>query len=127
MDVDNFVSANAAVVPKQKPQVEAPKRTESKPLPSPSEQQNNTETAQKVYLGMPGQETLMRATDSVNKHIEMTNRYLDMQVHDKTQRIIVKVVDKESGDVVREIPPEETLDFLANILEQAGIFVDTKG
>jgi flagellar protein FlaG len=126
MDVDNLVSTNAAILPKP---VEVPKKappvtTEVKPAPVVKEK---SPEAQTVYLGMPGQETLMKAADSVNKHIEMTNRYLDMSVHDKTQRIIVRVVDKDTGDVVREIPPEETLDFLANLLEQAGIFVDTKG
>jgi flagellar protein FlaG len=127
MDVDNLVMANAAVLPSvPKPKVDAPKpapeiRTE------PTAAEKSGRDAQTVYLGMPGQDTLMRATESVNKHIEMTNRYLDMSVHEKTQRIIVKVVDKETGDIVREIPPEETLDFLAKVLEQAGIFVDTKG
>ena len=125
MDVDNLVSVNAAVLPSApKPKTDAPKQ----PVPEvKTSSEKNGGEAQTVYLGMPGQDTLIRATESVNKHIEMTTRYLDMFVHQKTQRIVVKVVDKETGDIVREIPPEETLDFLANILEQAGIFVDTKG
>ena len=39
---------------------------------------------------------------------------------------MVKVVDTETKEVVREIPSEKILDILANILEMAGLLVDER-
>jgi flagellar protein FlaG len=141
MEVENTVNAGVAYTP-PKPQAtqthaEMPKRgaerTEraeakhAEHVPIGGERNGGDERDQKVYLDLPGHNTIRSAVDNVNKHNDMTNRYLDMRVHEKTQRIIIKVMDNETGEVVREVPPAETLDFLANLLEQAGVFVDTRG
>lgn len=47
--------------------------------------------------------------------------------HEGTNRVTIKIVDKDSKDVVKEYPPEETLDMIQKIWEMAGILVDEKG
>ena len=44
-----------------------------------------------------------------------------------TNRVTIKMVDKTSKKVIREYPPEETLDMLAKIWELAGMMIDEKG
>ena len=39
---------------------------------------------------------------------------------------MVKVLNKENGELIREIPPEKTLDLVANMMEIAGILIDEK-
>jgi flagellar protein FlaG len=39
---------------------------------------------------------------------------------------MVKVLDKDTGKVVREIPPEKILDMVAKFMEKAGIIVDER-
>ncbi|MCF0186856.1 MAG: flagellar protein FlaG, partial [Bacteroidaceae bacterium] len=46
--------------------------------------------------------------------------------HEKTNRVTIKMVDKESGKVVKEFPAEETLDLIAKAWELAGIMVDER-
>ncbi len=46
--------------------------------------------------------------------------------HEETKRVSIKVVDKETKEVIREIPPEETLDMIEKMWELAGILVDEK-
>ncbi|MDE6622542.1 MAG: flagellar protein FlaG [Lachnospiraceae bacterium] len=46
--------------------------------------------------------------------------------HDKTNRIIIKLVDRETQEVIKEIPPEKTLDLLAKRMELAGVLVDQR-
>ncbi|HEX3029893.1 MAG TPA: flagellar protein FlaG, partial [Clostridia bacterium] len=46
--------------------------------------------------------------------------------HQKTKQIMVKVIDSDTGDVIREIPPEKTLDMVAKMWEMAGIVVDER-
>ncbi len=47
-------------------------------------------------------------------------------IHEKTNRITIKIVDKKTKEVIREFPPEETLDMIAKAWELAGILVDEK-
>lgn len=47
-------------------------------------------------------------------------------IHDKTNRIIIKLVDRETQEVIKEIPPEKTLDLLAKRMELAGVMVDER-
>ncbi len=47
-------------------------------------------------------------------------------IHEKTNRVTIKMVDKETKKVIKEFPPEETLDMIAKVWEIAGIMVDEK-
>jgi flagellar protein FlaG len=47
-------------------------------------------------------------------------------VHEDTERIVVEVVNKDSGEVIRQIPPEYILDIMAKIDALLGVFVDEK-
>jgi flagellar protein FlaG len=39
---------------------------------------------------------------------------------------MIKIIDKDTKEVIKELPPEETLDMIAKVWELAGIFVDEK-
>mgnify|MGYP003554300472 FL=1 len=47
-------------------------------------------------------------------------------VHEATNRITIKIVDRDTKKVIRELPPEKTLDMIAKAWELAGILVDEK-
>ena len=47
-------------------------------------------------------------------------------IHDKTNRVTIKIVDRDTKKVIKEIPPEKTLDMIAKVWELAGILVDEK-
>jgi flagellar protein FlaG len=47
-------------------------------------------------------------------------------IHEGTNRVIIKMVDKETRKVIKEFPAEETLDLIAKAWELAGILVDEK-
>lgn len=46
--------------------------------------------------------------------------------HEKTNRVTIKMVDKETQETIKEFPAEETLDLIAKAWELAGILVDEK-
>ena len=56
----------------------------------------------------------------------MRNIGLRFSLHETTGRTMVKVVDKETGNLIREIPPEELLDLVDKIDEMIGIIFDKK-
>lgn len=47
-------------------------------------------------------------------------------IHEKTNRVTIKIVDKKTKDVIKEIPAEKTLDLIAKAWEMAGLLVDEK-
>ena len=69
---------------------------------------------------------LESAVDKANYTFEIQNRSLRFKIHERTNEVMVKVVDSETGEVIREIPPEKLLDMFANMLELAGLIVDER-
>jgi len=70
---------------------------------------------------------LPRAVREINTSIQTYGRHLDVRFHEATGRRVVTVYDSVTNEAVREIPPERVLDAHANILELAGLFVDSRG
>lgn len=69
--------------------------------------------------------TLMReVVQEANRQLIPVNRALSISVHEGTNRIVAKVIDTETDEIVREIPPERMLDLLAKVKELAGLLVD---
>ena len=72
------------------------------------------------------QEQMVKAIEQAIKAVQGRTTELSFSIHKQTKMISVKVLDRESGDVIREIPPEKTLDFIAKLWEMAGIIIDER-
>lgn len=73
-----------------------------------------------------GEEQLIRTIERAVKSLQGPQTTLDISVHDKTHEIMVKVLNKDTGEIIREVPPEKTLDLVAKMMELAGILVDER-
>lgn len=73
-------------------------------------------------------EELAAAAKVLNEAMQISNHYLQFKVHEESGRVQVKVIDSESKEVIREIPPERMLECSARIKdmidEMTGILVD---
>ncbi|MBM7582630.1 flagellar protein FlaG [Caldicoprobacter guelmensis] len=69
---------------------------------------------------------IIYAVKQVNKALEGTNRRFEYSIHEQTNTIVIKVIDTETNEVIREIPPEKILNLIAKLWELAGIIVDEK-
>ncbi len=47
-------------------------------------------------------------------------------IHEGTNRVTIRIVDKKTKETIKELPPEKTLDMIAKVWEMAGIMVDEK-
>lgn len=68
---------------------------------------------------------IKKAVEEINKK-QINNSEAIFGIHEKTGRVTIKIVDKKSKEVVKEYPPEKTLDMIAKVWEMAGIMVDEK-
>lgn len=69
---------------------------------------------------------LVKAVNKANYTFEVKNRSLRFKIHERLNEVIVQVVDSETEEVIREIPPEKLLDMFVNMLELAGLLVDER-
>ena len=63
----------------------------------------------------PSPDQLKIVTDSINKVLKQTNNNLEFRVDADTKKTVVKLVDSESGDVIRQFPSEEMLQIARSI------------
>ncbi len=69
-------------------------------------------------------EQIRKAVEKLNK--SLPNSEAIFGIHDATNRVTIKIVDKETKEVIKELPPEKTLDMIAKAWELAGILVDER-
>ncbi len=67
-----------------------------------------------------------QVTERMNKLMQLMNTDLQFSLHEKTKRLIVQMVDQRDGTVLKEFPPHELLDTIANIQEYVGMLLDKK-
>jgi len=62
-----------------------------------------------------------RMREKVAERIKEYRRYqnwsVDLFIHEATQSIAAKIVDNDTGEVIKQIPPEEVLNFRARFME----------
>ncbi|MBW2645311.1 MAG: flagellar protein FlaG [Deltaproteobacteria bacterium] len=111
-------SKNSQVVPvdtnTQPEKSESQKETTKTEEPIVKEQQETAEITQEML-------------DMVGENFKLIHEVdLRFSIHEATGRTLVKVVSSETGEMVREIPPEQMLDLAAKIDEMMGILFDQK-
>lgn len=74
--------------------------------------------------GQASNEQIRQSVEKINKSV--SNGEAIFGIHDATNRVMIKIVDKETKEVIKEFPPEKTLDMIAKVWEMAGIMVDEK-
>jgi len=72
-----------------------------------------------------------QATSSLKEAVEKINSANGnaeavFGIHEGTNRVTIKMVDKETKEVIKEFPADKTLDLIAKAWELAGIMVDEK-
>ena len=66
------------------------------------------------------EKTVIDAIEKANKAIEGPNRKLQFSIDRPTHEIVVKVINSDTGELIREIPSEKILDMVAKMQEAAG-------
>ncbi|MGN9019260.1 flagellar protein FlaG [Lachnospiraceae bacterium HCP1S3_C3] len=69
-------------------------------------------------------ETVGQELNDIKKR--MGNTECKFGIDEATNRITIKIVDKDTKKVIKEVPPEKTLKMIAKVWEMAGILVDEK-
>jgi flagellar protein FlaG len=75
----------------------------------------------------PSPAELKQAVENINKSLKQSNKNLEFSVDTDTKKVLVKLVDTETGDVIREFPTEEALAIARSIDQfQQGLLLRQK-
>ncbi len=93
---------------------------------NPDGQTGNSQNGGNDYIQTfeQNQDKIKKAVEQMNKN--MNNSEAIFGIHEGTNRVTIKIVDKDTKKVIKELPPEKTLDMIAKVWEMAGIMVDEK-
>ncbi len=67
---------------------------------------------------------LEEAKQTLNKTLKALNLSVKVEIDDSTDKLVVKVIDRKTGKVIREHPPEMLLKFYKRMREALGLIVD---
>lgn len=81
--------------------------------------------------GNSQQQEHMASEASINDAVSKANHRMEhtrceYSYHKETNRVSIKVLNADTDEVIREIPPEKSLDMLQKMWEMAGILVDER-
>jgi len=86
-----------------------------------SQQGTETNSSQNQQLE---REQLEKVAQQLQDFMGEMNRSLQFQVDEDSGRDVIKILDKTSGDVIKQYPSEEVLSLVSKLSESAGILID---
>jgi flagellar protein FlaG len=124
------VQSNLKAVTKQQ---EAPVLSQGSRSSSKVDQAEEASNLNPNTLNVNNQKQTEERADAVkqkvaelNQYVQNLDRKLQFSVDDTSGDTIVKVIDKETDELIRQIPSEELLDVKRAIDEYRGILFETK-
>lgn len=69
-------------------------------------------------------EQVEKATEKLNRLMGIMDKPLEFSVNEKSDRVIVKIIDQQSGEAMGEISPKRVLDILSSFTQMAGLMFD---
>ena len=70
------------------------------------------------------EETVSYMMQELNELMSKINCNLEFQYHKEVNMMSVRMLDKKTHEVIKEVPPEEMLDQMAKAREWLGAFLD---
>lgn len=68
----------------------------------------------------------VQIADGLDSIANAFNKGIRFQVHKESERMYVEIVDRATGEVIKQIPPEEMLRIAAKFQEFLGLIIDEK-
>jgi flagellar protein FlaG len=71
-------------------------------------------------------EEIHKDLEMINEQLKSSNSSIQFIVDDKSNDVIVRIVDRDSGEVIRQIPPESIVRLRDSMKDMSGLFIEKK-
>ncbi|SDS57606.1 flagellar protein FlaG [Halopseudomonas litoralis] len=80
-----------------------------------------SETRENDSMTEPDREQVLAAVEEMQEYVDVAARNIQFQLDDESGRMVVKVTEASTGDVIRQMPSEEALRLAENLAEMNSV------
>ena len=84
-----------------------------------------SEESKSTYTGT--NENLRLIEDAINLSMGFIDTRIAFCIHQESGEVIIQIIDNETNEVLKEIPPEELVSRLSKLVELVGLLIDARG
>ena len=112
MTIDTIAAASAARIDKSYAATDTPaaRPAAARPAAPRTATENGTVAPQQADKE-PSREQLTKAVTALNQSSQMKTQGIEFSIDEDSQRTVVKVIDQETKEVLRQIPTREALEL----------------
>ena len=103
-----------------------PVAPQSAPVPVAADKSISKVQETPVIGKQPERADLEKAVTDMREFVQATQRSLDFSIDDSTHRVVVKVINTDNGEVIRQIPSETALKLAQNLSSASNLLFDDK-
>jgi flagellar protein FlaG len=111
---------------------EVPAAVNSEKISSEAKSQSNVANEQNLYervvkkSSSTDQKFSQELVGQLNNELKIFNTRIAFSIDEKTKKTVVKIIDENKNEVIRQVPPDYLLKISERISELLGILVDEK-
>jgi flagellar protein FlaG len=91
---------------------------------STSRNSENTKPRKTLQKENRSADEVRKDLDIINTQLQNMNRSIQFSIDESSHDIVVRVVDKESGKLIRQLPPESLLRLREHMAEISGLIIE---
>ena len=85
---------------------------------------HKTEAPVQAPVPEPTEEEVRKSAERVSEAVSRLNRGIRFEIDDSTHTIITKLIDKNTNEVIRQIPSEEVLEIAQRLRQNNGVLLN---
>ncbi len=121
-DISNTVSGQGSMTPSADSQPSSSQmQAQSRPAVSQAVTVVETARPSESVQATPSAQALNETVSRLNEAVQVVKRDLQFRVDDESGRTVITVLDSETEEVIRQIPPEQVLTLAKNIESLKGL------
>lgn len=71
-------------------------------------------------------EEIQKIIEEIKKKLDYLNKYLKIEIDKELEMPVVKIIEKDTNKVIRQIPPEYLLELMKRIDEMLGVLLNER-
>ncbi|MGY2365085.1 flagellar protein FlaG [Pseudomonas azotoformans] len=103
-----------------------PVAPQSAPAPVTADKSINNVQETPAIGKQPERADLEKAVTDIREFVQAAQRSLDFSIDDSTHRVVVKVINTDNGEVIRQIPSETALKLAQSLSSASNVLFDDK-
>ena len=75
---------------------------------------------------VPKSSDVKEAVEKLNKFVQSQQKYVNFSIDEATHATVIRIFKTETGEMIKQFPPEQILAMAAHIRQSIGWIIDSK-